>query len=305
MTFDRSRLQRLSAWRPVVFLCLAAWAFTGCSRERGVPLIESQPTVITSNAVVQSWTASLLTGIDRPQLLLDRDIDDALNAEHLPANNPIPAATRLVVADGVLDSRAVEAFVRFEGEGPRTVVKASDQELDGLVWLDPNRSGELVESLAGKLAPLYPDGGTAIASNQAALLQSLSDISARIARDLAPWKGETLICTRADMRPWFDATGLKAIFVEDDPARSDDNESFRTDLRRAAETVRLRVVVTGSRQQNPLLSAQAAELGLRVVSLDTFEAGAMNGNHYADRMRHNAFILAFALSVADDAPEPE
>lgn len=267
-----------------------------------MPLVETQPSVVTTNAALQSWTASLLDGVDEPRLLLTREIDDALKAKNLPANNPIPGASCLVASDGVRDERAVEAFERFEGKNGKAVIKVSDEELEELVWLNPAESAAAVSLLSSQLHSQYPEFTDRIKSNEEELLEELDVLAEKLKRDLSPWQGRMLICTRRDMKPWFDATGLEPRFVEDDPARTDDNQEFRDALARESERVALRVVVTNGRSRNPLLAEEAAELGLRVVSLDTFETGALTRDHYLDRMRHNAFILAFALSVAE-SPE--
>lgn len=284
-------------------VAFAAGLLAACSREGGRPLVEADhPRVLTTISAVQSWTAFLLRDIEQPHLLTAREIDAVLESKTRPRESPLEQASLLIAFDGTVDKRAVDAWGEY-AEAPETPrpVLTIDSDADGKwLWLDPASAVDCVASLSRELQARYPEKATAIAANEAALRADIQAIGEAMRRQVAAWNGETLLTDGEGLQPMLGFLGMKPVdaFEDIDLAVAMSAES-RARVAARAEQSRLRLLASGSIDENPVIAEEAAKLKLRVVGLDPLFEGAMGPGHYVRRMEHNAFILSLALASAE------
>jgi zinc transport system substrate-binding protein len=87
-------------------------------------------------------------------------------------------------------------------------------EVDPHIWLDPKRLKVQAQNIARALAEVDPDGLSDFNANLARLIAELGDLDRKIAKVLAPYRGQTLLVYHPAYGYFADSYGLKQVAVE-------------------------------------------------------------------------------------------
>ncbi len=138
------------------------------------------------------------------------------------------------------------------------------------VWLDPLRAVQQVETIRDGLVAVDPACAPTYRRNAAAFVARLRGLHGQLAKQLAPYRGRTLVAFH-DVAPYFaERYGLKATFLVNVPAVN----PSPADLQRVAATVkrhRLRALLSEPQQGQRSLNALARDLGIGVKVFDPLE----------------------------------
>jgi zinc transport system substrate-binding protein len=225
------------------------------------------PRVVTSVAPLFEIAAELMEGIDRPQLIIDRQA----SAHHFALR---PSHMRMLQqADLVIwIDRGFEAgFSRIDGNLPPS---ASGLELlpmlgdgdDGHFWYSPRLLQRSVDLIARALAEIDPDNSALYLANADALAQNIARWRERNSRR---WQGrEYRLLADHDFLEHFahDLDGFEIVSIHDDH----DARGSLGDLRRIEEWLRsgpVDCLVTPDPEPSTLAARLADKYALQVVRL--------------------------------------
>ncbi len=194
-------LARAAAWAA---LASGLVAMLGCSRS-GVTTA-SKPLIVATIFPDYDFVRVVAGNQVEARLLLPPGVE-AHTYEPTPGDVAAVARAAAFVYTGAHMEPWVEGFLSGVGNKKLVVVDASqgialaaersedhdEDELDPHIWLDPTLASRMVATIADALATLDPTGAASYRTNAAAYQAKLAELDARIARDLAPAKGTTIV----------------------------------------------------------------------------------------------------------------
>lgn len=249
--------------------------------------------VLTSFSAVQSWTAALLSGVDKPGL-----VDPAfLSPRHeaTPSQKARFARARYLVAwGGPVDEAVVKAFGASAPNATVLTAGPAGAE-DRYNWLNPQAAAEAIRRLATQLREAYPDQAGRITQNEEALLGDLEALETHIGDLMTGLPSRRVLLDTSRLAPFVAANGLEmGGTLTNHPGRpltDDEADRFQELMQRQENGVML----VASQQDPAVLRRGGAVPNVALVYIDPILEGYVGPQHYRSRMERNALVLSSAL----------
>ena len=249
----------------------------------GILLVLAGPAraeVVTSILPLQAWAQELLGGKDAAQVLVGPGQSPAL---YEPTSRQLVklAAARLFFGIGVpfeaaLVPRLQRMFPELEiielGQlinrrgWPEVDSRSPSSAGDPHVWLDPAHAAVLITEMSDVLAGFYVEDAAPIRARAAAMVARFGDLDARLARMLAPLRGQEILAYHPALGYFASAYGLEQVAVES--GGIEPGARHLSQLAARMEEQSLRVLVVEPQFAPQRARALAKSMGLGVVVLD-------------------------------------
>ena len=167
-------------------------------------------------------------------------------------------------------------------------------------WLDPVLAAHAVTNILQALQKADPQNADGYARNAVAYVARLRKLDQGIAAMLAPYRGRTLV-TYHDAFPYFARRyGLHIAGVVQEVADVEPTARHLSELRALIRDKKIGVIFMETGSDARRVKQLAADLGVRIATLDPLESGPLSPTAYEEGMRRNAESIRKAF----DAPVP-
>lgn len=167
-------------------------------------------------------------------------------------------------------------------------------------WLDPILAAHAVTNISQALQKADPRNAEGYARNAAAYAARLRKLDQEIVTMLAPYGGRTLV-TYHDAFPYFARRyGLQIAGVVQEVADVEPTARHLSELRALIRDKKIGVIFTETGSDTRRVKQLAADLGVKIATLDPLESGPLSLTAYEEGMRRNAESIRKAF----DAPVP-
>jgi ABC-type Zn uptake system ZnuABC Zn-binding protein ZnuA len=285
----------------LLLLALLILTLTGCG-QRPAPTGNGKLLVIASIAPLAYFTQRI--GGERVEV--ETLIPPAASPhtwEPLPADLVELSRARLLVMNGLgLEFWSTDA-ITASGNPKLVVVETAsglptvaDKEHGGVnphTWLDPALAAKQAEAIRDALVKLDPAGAQAYQKNTADLLQDLAQLDQEIAKTVATFPLKRFVSQHASWAYFAKRYGLiEAGVVETRIGQEPSPRELETIINTVKQS-RARAVFAEPQFPHQAADAIAAEVGVKVLMLDTF--GAPPNYDYFAMMRANLRKMKEAL----------
>ena len=159
------------------------------------------------------------------------------------------------------------------------------------IWLDPQLAGLCVSNLVQTLSQFDPAAAAAYAANGAAYQRTLANLDQEI-RDGISGLACTNLVTFHDAFPYFaHRYGLNLLGVIEDQPNVDPSPRHLGEVSRMIRGAHVPVIFTEPQYSSRLVDRIAADLHVKVATLDVLETGVPATTFYVDSMRRNLRVL--------------
>jgi len=167
-------------------------------------------------------------------------------------------------------------------------------------WLDPLLAAHAVTNILHALQKADPPNADAFSRNAAAYVTRLHKLDQEISAALVPYRGRTFV-TYHDAFPYFARRyDLRLAGVVQEVADVEPTPHHLSELRAIVRDKKVSVVFMEAASDRRRLKQLAADLGVKVATLDPLESGRLSPSAYEEGMRRNAESIRKAF----DAPLP-
>ena len=167
-------------------------------------------------------------------------------------------------------------------------------------WLDPVLAAHAVTNILQALQKAAPQNADGYARNAAAYLARLHKLDQETASALAPYRGRALI-TYHDAFPYFARRyGLQVVGVVQEVADVEPTARHLSELRALVRDKKVGTIFVEIGSEPRRVKQLAADLGVKIATLDPLESGPLSPTAYEEGMRRNAESIRKAF----DAPVP-
>jgi len=167
-------------------------------------------------------------------------------------------------------------------------------------WLDPVLAAHAVTNILQALQKADPQDADGYARNAASYVARLHKLDQEIAAVLAPYRGRTLVSNH-DAFPYFARRyGLQVVGVVQEVADVDPTARHLSELRTLIREMKIGVIFMETGSDTRRVKQLAADLGVKIATLDPLESGPLSPTAYEEGMRRNAESIRKAF----DAPVP-
>ena len=167
-------------------------------------------------------------------------------------------------------------------------------------WLDPLLGAHAVTNILKALQKADARNAEAYARNAAAYVERLQKLHEHINTALAPHRGRTLV-TYHDAFPYFARRyGLQLAGVVQEVADVEPTPRHLTELRAIVREQKVTVLFMEAGSEARRVKQLAADLSVKIATLDPLESGVISPSVYEEGMRRNAESIRKAF----DAPVP-
>lgn len=271
---------------------------------------ESQPDklkVLTTILPLYCFTVGVAGDLARVENLLPENSsghDYHLSARDARKLNDadVVIATGLGLEDSLLERR-IKAPAAKAGAGIEPIrghVHEDHRHGDDVnphFWLDPLLAAHAVTNIMQVLQKADPRNADAYARNALAYVQRLQKLDEEIAAALAPYRGRTLV-TYHDAFPYFARRyGLQLVGVVQEVADVEPTPRHLSELRALIRDQKVSVVFTEAGSDGRRVKQLAADLGVKVATLDPLESGPLSPGAYEEGMRRNAQSIRKAFDA--------
>jgi zinc transport system substrate-binding protein len=268
----------------------------------------SRPRIVTTILPLYCFAAGVAGGLAQVDNLLPENAsghDYQLSAQDARKldNADLVIATGLGLENEILGRRLkVPAVKAAAGVDPiRGHVHETHRHGDDTnphFWLDPILAAHAVTNILQALQKADPQNADAYARNAAAYAVRLHKLDQEIAAMLVPYRGRALV-TYHDAFPYFARRyGLQIAGVVQEVADVEPTARHLSELRALIRDKKISVIFTETGSDSRRVKQLAADLGVKVATLDPLEAGPLSPTAYEEGMRRNAESIRKAF----DAP---
>jgi zinc transport system substrate-binding protein len=167
-------------------------------------------------------------------------------------------------------------------------------------WHDPVLAAHAVTNILQALQKADPENANGYALNAAACVARMHKLDQEIAALLAPYRGRTLV-TYHDAFPYFARRyGLQIAGVVQEVADVEPTARHLSELRALIRDKKIGVIFMEIGSEARRVKQLAADLGVKISTLDPLESGPLSSTAYEEGMRRNAESIRKAF----DAPVP-
>ena len=167
-------------------------------------------------------------------------------------------------------------------------------------WLDPILAAHAVTNILQALQKADPQNADGYARNAATYVARLHKLDQQAAAMLAPYRGRTLVSYH-DAFPYFARRyGLQVVGVVQEVADVDPTARHLSELRTLIRERKIGVIFMETSSDARRVKQLAADLGVKIATLDPLESGPLSATAYEEGMRRNVESMRKAF----DAPVP-
>jgi zinc/manganese transport system substrate-binding protein len=220
-------------------------------------------------------------------------------------NADVVIATGLGLEDGILGRRLkTPAMKAAAGIDPiRGHVHEDHRHGDDTnphFWLDPVLAAHAVTNILQALQKADAKNAEGYARNAATCVARLQKLHEEINTLLAPYRGRALV-TYHDAFPYFARRyGLQVVGVVQEVADVEPTARHLSELRALVRDKKVGTIFVEVGSETRRVKQLAADLGVKIATLDPLESGPLSPTAYEDGMRRNAESIRKAF----DAPVP-
>ena len=166
---------------------------------------------------------------------------------------------------------------------------------DPHIWLSPRNAMIQVRNIRDAMIKTDPRNGEIYAANAAAYTVRLISLDREIREEIKTWKNKEFVAFHSAFGYFAREYGLRqAAVIQETP----ETEPSPRHIASVIETIKskgIKSIFTEIQASHKIVSSLAADLGLKVYSLDTLEKGSPGLGWYEERMRANLAALREAL----------
>ncbi len=167
-------------------------------------------------------------------------------------------------------------------------------------WLDPVLAAHAVTNILRALQKADPQNADGYALNAAVYVARLHKLDQEIAAGLASYRGRALV-TYHEAFPYFARRySLQIAGVVQEVADVEPTARHLSELRALIRDKKIRVIFMETGSDARRVKQLAADLGVKIATLDPLESGPLSPTAYENGMRRNAESIRKAF----DAPVP-
>jgi len=167
-------------------------------------------------------------------------------------------------------------------------------------WLDPLLAAHAVTNILQALQKSDPKNADGYARNAASYVARLHKLDQEITAALAPYRGRALV-TYHDAFPYFARRyALQIVGVVQEVADVEPTARHLSSLRTLIRDKKIGVIFMEAGREERRVKQLAADLGVKIATLDPLESGLLSPDTYEMGMRRNAESIRKAF----DAPVP-
>ncbi|MDK2972271.1 MAG: zinc transport system substrate-binding protein [Candidatus Sumerlaeota bacterium] len=294
----RNRLSARKGW--LTALLCALFLVTACQRtaDSGRPTAGATPEVITTAAFVQSWTADLLDGVEKPVVVFDQNLA-ADEPKIAPGQAALLANARLLVSTGTETDAFIRAAREKEAASAPTAAPFAMPAERTWIWLDLSQAIAGVRTLSTRLQDVFPQEAAKIAANETDLTARLEALDERLLRLAAPIRGSEVFLQDSRLTPFAEHYGLTVAGLlshrQGMAPTSEEIEAFQRAAARHANPI----LLAGTQISGDVLEVGEESATVTLVIVDPVLAGYVGRGHYERAMEGNAMVLVPVLAHAN------
>lgn len=265
----------------------------------------SAAVVVTSFVPLYCWTANVAGSAAQVENLLS-----ARAEPHEYAFTPGDARklhqADLVIVNGLGLETWLPKWIRGEPQAASKLITIADgmaphvlsgatRDANPHLWLDPRLACIGVSNIAAALQRIDPVHATIYASNAMACIARLRQLDADIEQGLAAITNRAIV-TYHDAFPYFaHRYGLEIAGVVEQVPEVNPTPKYLARLSRTIRKRRITAIFIAANSSSRLARQIADDLRVKLIELDTLEAGQAVPDAYETRMRSNLAVLRSAL----------
>lgn len=258
--------------------------------------------VLTTIAPLYSFTKNVAGDTAIVENLLPSGVDPheySLN----PADAKKIADAQVLIKNGVnleswLDKPMLQELTDSTDES-RTIIDTSSGVMiidnDPHIWLSPGNAVIQVRNIRDGLAEADPAHKEIYMKNAGEYINRLKRLDRDISSRTGTWKKKEFVAFHRAFIYFERDYGLKqTAFLQTFPGQQPSPEHIANVINTIKDK-KINVIFTEPQISHKIINTIAADLNLKVYSLDTLETGELSAGWYEDRMRANLSVLEAAL----------
>lgn len=256
---------------------------------------------------LQSWTAVLLEGVDRPVALFYGNANPHAGDLTPEQMAQVAKATALIHSGGHMDEWVIPIFQENRTKDAPIIAAFSPDDFQGHdhdahLWLDVEHARKGIRHIADELKKVYPDKAARIEENTARYDARLAQLSKEITDILSPWNGSEVLLEHPGCEPFLQRYGIKiAGYVTRQHGREVTPVEFAR-FRKTVEGLEHPVMLRSPGQLPVPVQRMTRDLPIRFAMFDVLESGDPSPEFYIHQMKQNAINLALALQTSKSIP---
>jgi len=272
----------------------------GCARAA-----DDRPLVVTSFLPLYCWTANVAGDFARVEQLLPSRAEPHDYA-FTPGDARKLNAADLAIVNGLglevwlrrwehADARTRDKVIEIAGGLPPTALIEQGRGTNPHLWLDPLLACAAVSNITAGLQRIDPRHAVDYRQSALAYIARLHRLDADIGETLAGVTNRTIV-TYHDAFPYFARRyGLEIAGIVEKVPEVNPTPKYLSRLHEIIRARNVRAIFIAPNSSSRLARQIAEDLGVRLVALDTLEAGAAHPAAYEERLRANAAVLRDTL----------
>lgn len=211
---------------------------------------------------------------------------------------------RVLVINGIgleawLNKVIDSADTRSAGDGKPIVADTSKgvdvMHKDPHIWLSPRNAVTQVLNIRDALITADPGNRDVYNANAEAYLVRLTNLDREISDEIKTWRKKEFVAFHSAFGYFARDYGLwQAAVIQKNP-ETEPSPRHIASVIKTIKSKKIKAIFTEVLASHKIISSLAADLGLKVYSLDTLEKGSPGREWYEERMRANLAVFREAL----------
>jgi len=271
-------------------------------RNKAQPFFDPpRQTIVTSFSAINSWTGSLLEGVQKPAALFYGNAKLSKEEMGRYQEGQLEAAEAIVIYGGPEDRWILDNLPGDKKKRPLITLmpeNASPDARPANKWLDVEHARKDIATLTDELVRNYKNKEDVIRKNAANYDQELAKLSDWSTRLLAPYRGAKVALERPGIEPLLERHGIEVIGYL---TLATDREPNAGEVKRFREMMSHMdppVVVRAPGEPSLSILRLTLDVPMRFIMVDPMVSGEAEPGHYVEQMRQNTINLALGLKGA-------
>jgi zinc transport system substrate-binding protein len=214
------------------------------------------------------------------------------------------ADAHVLVINGVnleawLDKAINSTGTHGTGEGRLIVADTSTgveiMNKDPHIWLSPKNAVIQVRNIRDALITADPANAGVYEANAGAYIIRLENLDREIRDEMKTWGKREFVAYHSAFRYFARDYGLQQVAVIQETPETEPSPRHIASVIDTIKSRGIKSIFTEPQGSHKIIKSLAADMGLKVYSLDTLEMGIPGKEWYEDRMRANLAVLREAL----------
>ncbi len=293
----------------VIFMSLALWSCqkkeldSSAKPDMSGPQASEKFTILTTIAPLYSFTLNIAGDAAHVENLLPSGAgphDFSLS----PMDAKKVSEASVLVINGVglemwLDKVIDSTDMHMTGNRKLIIVDTSKgvgvMNKDPHIWLSPLNAVIQVRNISNALIKADPRNSDIYAANAEAYIIRLNNLDREISDEIKTWGKKEFVAFHSAFGYFARDYGLIQAAVIQETPETEPSPRHIASVIKTIKSKGIKSIFTETQASHKIISSLAADLGLKVYSLDTLEKGAPGRERYEERMRANLAIFREAL----------